>query len=64
MADLEAGQSSPTKPDYRDIDFEVSALARLRLCNQDTKRVIAGARHEITTSYALLAEIDRMLALR
>ncbi len=64
MADLKARPSSPTKLDYRQLDFEVSALARLRLCDQDTKRLIAGAKREIATSYALLAEIDRVLALR
>ena len=61
---LKARPSSPTKLDYRDVNFEVSWLARLRLCDLDTKRLIAGARREIATSYALLAEIDRILALR
>ena len=62
MADLKARPSSPTKLDYRQLDFEVSELVRLKLCNQDTKRLIAGARHEITTSYALMTEVDRILA--
>ncbi|MFY9839219.1 MAG: hypothetical protein WAK55_22635 [Xanthobacteraceae bacterium] len=60
MADLKT--FSPTKFDYRHLDFKVSELARLRLCNQDTKRLIAGARHEITTSNALLTKVDRILA--
>lgn len=64
VADLTARASSPKKFDYRDFDFKLSALARLRLCDQDTKRLVVGARREVATSYALLAEIDRILALR
>jgi hypothetical protein len=64
VADLEARPSLLTKLDYRDFDFKLSALVRLRLCDQDTKRLIVGVRREVATSYALLAEVVRMLALR
>jgi hypothetical protein len=64
VADLEARPSLLIKLDYRDFDFKLSALVRLRLCDQDTKRLIVGARREVATSYALLAEVARMLALR
>ena len=64
MADHEARPSSPTKLDDRRLDFAVSTLAWMRQCNQDTKQQIAGTKHEIATSHALLTEVDRVLARR
>jgi hypothetical protein len=52
----------PRSLNRRERDFDVSSLARMRESAKDTKRLIAGAKHEIGTSYALLDKIDRLLA--
>ena len=62
MADQQAQRSLPRKLNGREFDFDVSSIARMRQCNQDTMRLIAGGKREVATSYALLAELDRILA--
>jgi hypothetical protein len=57
-------QAIPRKFTSREINFEVSWLARMRQCEQDTKLLIAGARREVASAYELLAEIDQLLARR
>ena len=64
MADQHPKPSLPRKLNRREMDSDVSSIARMRQCNQDTKQLIAGARHEAATSWGLLAEIDRILARR
>jgi hypothetical protein len=64
VADHEASLSSPKKRNDNQLELEVLTIARLRRCNHDTKQLIASAKHELATSYMLLAKIDRILAWR
>ena len=57
-------QDTPSSPRSREFDPDWLSLARIRQYNEDTKQLIAGAKREISTSYAILAEIDRILARR
>jgi hypothetical protein len=53
-----------SKLDARDRDFHCREFARLGQAERDTKTQIAIARREIATSHKLMAEIDRILALK
>lgn len=64
MPDRQAPLRYSNERNGRHVDIALVAIARMRLCNQDTRDLIEGAKLDIALSYALMAEVDLLLAHR